>query len=421
MQFNGKTMTVYGDFTGAGGACVETEDGGVIFNDLDHNEAGELAAAFGEKTKAPGKAAIAAGSQVYRRYNDDEDVPATPPESDRRSNEAIGAAAMASGLGAVAYSRGSKSLGHRTQTGYPPSAELAAARPEAVVLMDENGIPTYPPEGVGQAAVAIGADTAALGNHSLAGGCESIAKGASAFAFGSNVKADGDYSIATGVGCTASGTKSFAGGAVSEATAAHAFAFGYHNKASGEKAVAMGNNVEASGANAAAFGSDTKAKATSSIAAGHTSETNTKYSAAMGYFVKTSDNANAIGQMVVGRYNATEGIDKAMLVVGSGNGENTRKNSLVVNRDGSAQVAGELSFGSVNPESAAKLVRVSYEDEESFSAMGDVGKYVGEVCIRIERNPNTDEPIACHIYMYVGGDCGWVLLGLHKKSMVEGG
>ena len=52
--------------------------------------------------------------------------------SDVRYAEAHGYASMTAGQGAVAYARASKSLGYRTQTGYPTSPELAAARPEAI-------------------------------------------------------------------------------------------------------------------------------------------------------------------------------------------------------------------------------------------------------------------------------------------------
>ena len=67
---------------------------------------------------------------------------------DVRYAEAHGYASMVAGQGAVAYSRASKSLGYRTQTGYPPSAEIAALRPETFVKTDENGKPEYPADKV---------------------------------------------------------------------------------------------------------------------------------------------------------------------------------------------------------------------------------------------------------------------------------
>jgi hypothetical protein len=113
-----------------------TAEGGEIFNDYENNEASELATAFGERSKALGYISFAAGCESvakghaslaigeviatsgdYLVKDGEEDVPTDA----FRHNEAIGTGSMAMGMGAVAYSRASKSFGYRTQAGYPPN------------------------------------------------------------------------------------------------------------------------------------------------------------------------------------------------------------------------------------------------------------------------------------------------------------
>jgi hypothetical protein len=50
------------------------------------------------------------------------------PEDAWRYNESIGTGSTANGMGAVAYSRASKSFGYRTQTGFPPSIDAQNER-----------------------------------------------------------------------------------------------------------------------------------------------------------------------------------------------------------------------------------------------------------------------------------------------------
>lgn len=119
---------------------VETEEGGVVFNDCGNNEAGKFAAAFGSETKAIGKASFAGGSKIDRSG-----APSNPADSDWRYSEAVGEASKALGMGAVAYARASNSLGYRTQTGFPQNMEAIINRPEAVVYDGEIPIDFYNP------------------------------------------------------------------------------------------------------------------------------------------------------------------------------------------------------------------------------------------------------------------------------------
>ena len=187
------------------GLGITTAEGGAVFNDYDTNQAKALhATAFGIGSKANGQAAIATGVKGLRATDESGNSVYTD-ESDWRYNEAIGTGSMASGSGAVAYSKLSKSLGLRTQTGYPPSKEEVNKRPEVVTQKDENGNVAYPEDYVGQAAVAIGADTASLGNHSFAGGFKSKSHEHCSFTFGRRNESQQVNAIAMGEGLVATG------------------------------------------------------------------------------------------------------------------------------------------------------------------------------------------------------------------------
>lgn len=66
--------------------------------------------------------------------------------SDLRNTEAYGTASLAAGQGAVAYSRSSKAMGYRVQTGNPQTIEQIVARPEITSLI--NAANAVPSEGV---------------------------------------------------------------------------------------------------------------------------------------------------------------------------------------------------------------------------------------------------------------------------------
>ena len=189
--------------------------------------------ALSADARAIGDNSIAAGARILKAQSIYDGNPDMAPESEWRYPEAIGSASEANGMGAVAYSRASKSLGYRTQTGYPPSAAYAKERPDAIVKQDEEGNKSYPDENEGQAAFAIGADTIAAGNHSFAGGFKAMAYSNNSFAFGNTVLAKGYASIAMGREIQAHGENSVA--------------MGYDVQTHGNYSVAMGNGSRANG------------------------------------------------------------------------------------------------------------------------------------------------------------------------------
>ena len=329
---------------------IDPVNGGPVFNNYENNKAVNTAAAFGnytdksgadELTNSAGKFYVVSdtcslatskgatncvvatkevvesetGKEVELVFNGGYVV-----KEDIRYNEAYGEGAIASGLGAVAYSRASKSLGYRTQTGYAPNQELLGKRPETSTYGTN-------PENKGQAAVALGSDTIAVGNNSLAGGHKSVASGNMSLAFGANATtASGSYAIALGDGVTASGTSAAALGKQVKATAKGAIAIGTSTEATNTDAFALGTNAKASGQYAVALGHNVVACGLNTVAIG----------------LEAVTSSATEGQVVLGKYN-TPLADAAFIV---GNGTDTtpsgRNNALVINTAGNATFSGDV-------------------------------------------------------------------------------
>lgn len=326
----------------------KTKAGGEVYNDYENNSAdAQYATAFGTETKATGEASIAFGKKKDRSGAPEIDDPAFK-DSDWRYNEAIGDASVAGGMGAVAYSRASKSMGYRTQTGYPPSAEHAKERPEAVTMKDASGNVVYPADNEGQGAVAIGADTAALGKQSLATGTRS--------------KAFGNSSRASGIECIARGNASVAEGSGSETlpndtdsyAAESSIAQGYRCKTSGFAAIAQGQENEATTGAAVAQGWGTKARGVASSTGGRQTIANGYGSKAEG----VGNVANGFGQFVIGTHNIIDTTQpdpqlawtnqylqrgKYVFIVGNGT-EMNRSNAHTIDWAGNAWYQGGITL-----------------------------------------------------------------------------
>ena len=257
----------------------------------------------------------------------------------------------------------------------------------------------YPRDNKGQGAFAIGADTAALGNHAFAGGWGSIARGYHSFAFGGHNEAYGEYSVAFGnntkatgyaamaIGdyCESSAENTFAGGFESKASSGNSIAFGYgciastrrtvalgsEANASGEMgATAIGHQVTAIGKGATAMGSGTYAKGEGTFAIGAGTKATlygasafgdkciaSNYNALAGGASSVASHANSFAfgrgvatsrssQFVIGQDNAEA--KGALFVVGNGtrdtNGNITSQtNAFVVEATGNATLQGGLN------------------------------------------------------------------------------
>lgn len=311
----------------------------------------------GVENKAPGSGAVATGTKKTISG-----APENPPESAWRYNEAHGTGSMASGMGAVAYSRASKSLGYRTQAGHPTSPELAAARPEAVTKKDEAGNTVYPAENVEQAAVAIGADTAAVGKQSLAGGYKSVARG--------------NMSVAIGNMLTADGVDSQAFGSENEVTkkADAAAVFGFRNKVTSAYSFVAGNLC------------------------GTDPEKPTHCSAVFGKF----NTAVAPGQFICGEFSAPT--EDMAFVVGNGvragtediEDNITRSNGFVVYKDGKIKAKNIPIEDNENPGCYYWLIDGEKEWENPPMIPGTeyrtTEKYNGKPVYRLLQEVALDEP-----------------------------
>lgn len=150
------------------------------------------------ESEAIGANSLAQGESRTKSGGDDNN------QEDKRINAAVGEASSAMGMGAVAFSRASKSLGYRTQTGYPKEEHEDDYSTNNGYLhapenMSDSDKKLIEDGNYGQAAVAIGSDTAALANNSFAGGHKSKALGTNSFAFGANCTAGADRAIVIGL------------------------------------------------------------------------------------------------------------------------------------------------------------------------------------------------------------------------------
>lgn len=500
-----------------------TPEGGMIFGGNEANEASAKGAvSIGPGSVVSGVAAFAAGTTTYRSgseyviddtgkyYVVSENSPILKdcdvlnaghivvgpnglgrnyaqtsdggfvPKSDIRGNEAIGAGSMASGMGAHAFARASKSLGYRTQAGYPTDPKYLKECPELQVTdvrvfpdADDNigsffvdpgeaqrtvmedlalnyiaklhvqiqeytnfssdgaavylrfafandccdlstvdinlqqataypgsvdevvqvpntatkcsiylvytgansasteffdlTLTKYPHDNVGQAAVALGADTSALGNHAIAGGWRAIARGYNSLALGSPestadpaTEASGYGAVAIGKAVTASGVRSFAFGENASATGHCAISMGKGlldsngkltkaNVASAECAVAIGLGCTAAAGCTFVYGRSNTATsaATNSFVGGSDSTASHVNAIAVGRYLKTGRG----NQAVFGQYNAVDA--SALLVVGKGTSDSARSNAFAVTASG-AIIVSEGCYGNKLPSTGVK-------------------------------------------------------------------
>lgn len=185
-------------------------------------------------------------------------------------------------------------------------------------------------ENIGQGAVATGADTAALGNHAIAGGWRAIARGYNSFALGSAetyaetpTEASGYGAVAIGKGAKASGSR--------------AVSIGVNTNASGKTSTALGRDTIATGEGAFACGIGSKAKSFASIAGGNDSETNHLNSIAVGRWLLTGKS----NQAVFGQYNDSTANTDSLLTVGKGTSNTARSNAFDVKSNGNILVGGK--------------------------------------------------------------------------------
>ena len=165
-----------------------------------------------------------------------------------------------------------------------------------------------------------------IGVYSIAMGYDSRASAEGSLAIGYNIKADGDYSIALG--------------AANKTTGQQSTALGSFLTTHGMWSAAMGVNNVATGSASTVFGSINRASGSYSTAAGR------------------NNVANSAFEFVVGQYNDTTGVASStgwfdadpLFVIGNGNNGAARKNALTVLKNGN------IGFGTSSPQ---RLLHVS--------------------------------------------------------------
>lgn len=199
-------------------------------------------------------------------------------------------------------------------------------------------------ENVGQAAVALGADTAALGNHAIAGGWRAIARGAHSFALGSAdtysetpTEASGYGSVAIGKGAKASGSRSVAIGTGTTSSGKASVALGDGTTATGQGAFAVGVGSTALNYTAFACGEKNTASAYNAFVGGSSCVASHANAVAIGRAVKTGKGNHA----VFGQYNDNTTNADSLLTVGKGTSDSTRSNAFDVKANGNIWVGGK--------------------------------------------------------------------------------
>ena len=163
------------------------------------------------------------------------------------------------------------------------------------------------------------------------------ATGIVSFSAGYLTLASGDYgATALGFQTTASGEKSIAMGHGTIASGLNSTAMGVNSLASGPLSTAMGGGTIASGFNSTTMGSETVSSGGNSLA--------------IGFFTEASDYAS----MAIGTYNKTDetpvpdqySLQNTAFVIGNGTSNLTRSNALEVLFDGTTTIAGNVTAAS---------------------------------------------------------------------------
>ena len=170
-----------------------------------------------------------------------------------------------------------------------------------------------------------GSYTTAIGNNSHAEGNGTTAQGESSHVEGINTKSIGISSHAEGQKTTASGDTSHAEGFSTIASGNYSHSEGSSTKAGGSKSHAEGSNTIASGENSHAEGYHTMARGNNSHASGS-------------YTIAENET-----QFVCGTYNKVYA--NQIFTIGIGIDNNSRKNALSINYDGSITSDVELTHG----------------------------------------------------------------------------
>ncbi|OFY65934.1 MAG: hypothetical protein A2Y71_00415 [Bacteroidetes bacterium RBG_13_42_15] len=279
---------------------------------------GYKAIARGDYSTAIGKNAVA---NEINSFAFGEDATAKNDES-----YAIGRGAIAEGFRSFAFgSAGLDSAGVVT--------DVARAKGEYSFAIGQGS------QAAGKGAFAMGVKAEATGDYSVSIGNDPLASAFLTTAIGAGSEASINRALAVGAYTTASGEGSFAGGYNTWATKKYSLALGVSTGATGDYSAAIGYRAEATNLYSAALGGFAKAHGQYSLALGYGSWAKGTWSYAIGRGIRANEN-----ETVLGRFNKEDESD-ALFIVGTGTGEATRKNALVINTFGRTSFSDPITIG----------------------------------------------------------------------------
>ena len=248
-------------------------------------------------------------------------------EDSQASTDVFNTSSIAIGPYAKALESGATAIGYNSSAGNWALAvgQNSNASGDRSMAIGNTAIST------GQFATAFGGAATAEGVASIAFGRESKATKDYATALGYKSNANGLYSLAIGKEAQTTGDDSLALGRQSLASAANAIAIGADTEAA-ENATAIGNSAKAKGTNSMALGSGSLADKTNTIALGNGSQALADSAIAIGQGSK----ANGTDAIVLGNGSQSSGLNsialgKTSVVTGDNSlalGSNTSANGI---------------------------------------------------------------------------------------------
>lgn len=302
----GKASYAEGDRTEASGEGSHAEGRGVLASGEYSHAEGYFTKATGPISHAEGSSTVASGQYSHAEGEDTNAIgPVCHAEGYRTT--ASNLMAHAEGRDSIAYATGSHAEGKSTNAnGEYSHAEGVESKTEGEVAHAEG----YKTISSARASHAEGEETKALGNFSHAEGFKTIASAEASHTEGKETEAkaigahaEGNYSVASGDYSHAEGQETKAKGAASHAE-------GYRTVAEGEYSHAEGVDTTASGVSSHAEGIATEASGGYSHAEGYESKSTGSISHAEGASTIASGNAShAQGNNTEasGEYSHTEG------------------------------------------------------------------------------------------------------------------
>ena len=281
-----------------------------------HSE-GQATEAIGRQSHAEGAESVAEGDQAH---------------AEGLNTWAKGQAAHSEGLRGAAIGDGSHVEGRAITEPFDENGKLKTWTKDAGLSIAEGeashveGLHNYTGKDA-RAAHAEGELTQALGVNTHAEGQGTLASGNYSHAEGKDTQATAASAHAEGGNTIASGERAHAEGNGTEAKANNAHAEGLNTHAEGLNSHAEGSNTEAKGNNAHAEGHESIATGTSSHAEGKNTRASSEY------------------QHVQGKNNIIDDKNEFAHIVGNGNDGNNRSNAHTLDWDGNAWYAGDITVG----------------------------------------------------------------------------